>query len=347
MIKLTSLFKYYLFFLAVPLVAQVSPFVESPAFGGTSLFADGMIPIGDTPQARSGKDMLAFGYATGEQGADSFMSLLDDFSSGNLDKLNAAILGFADSPWGLRSRAYGLLMLAKNGSSLTPRQEMTSLWAKSQDNQSVGFDTRRSVVDRLAFTYITQGKRYLGSTLRIERWSFGNAYRELGAFTPDAALSQARDLLDYDRIQKRNNITYALDAFVGIELPEGIRLAIHADRLTTKRLGRFGDVEEKPQYRAGAQIDIGALFELTVESDINKAMRMPFPVEQKTMAASLKVKANTLITFAIGIERKTMDSQHTTRTGLNVWITGKKHRVGVGLQLGQNRAPWGATWKIQ
>jgi hypothetical protein len=211
------------------------------------------------------------------------------------------------------------------------------------DSETVGFDVRRSVVERFSVSYTSQGKFYYGGTLRIERWGLGSNYQELSAFSPDANLSQAKGLLDYSETQNRS-ITYAIDTFTGIEIANSLRLAIQANRLTSRRLG---DVEEKPQFRAGAQVDLGTMVQLTLESDINEAMRTPFPVMQKSAAVSLKVRANALIAFAIGAERKTMYGRHTVSAGLNAWITGKKNHFGAGFQFGQEKAPWGATWKIQ
>ncbi|MDR1841105.1 MAG: hypothetical protein LBQ86_04175 [Holophagales bacterium] len=343
---MTSYLKASLFCAAVitalPLAAQVPPFADGPAFGGTKLFSEELNPWRRSSQTPQAKEFIAFGYSQGEQGADNFMSCLGDFESGNPSKISAAILKLAESPWGLRSRAYGMA-ISGNGTTLTlSREEMTSLWADAQDSEIAGFgvdfDTRRSVVDRFAVTYSSQGKYYYGSTLRVERWRLGRVYNQLGA-----SLSQAKSLLDYDETQNRNT-TYALDAFIGAEIGSGMRLAVKMDRLASRRLW---DVEEKPQYRAGLQMDLGAMFQITLESDINEAMRMPFPVDQKTAVASLKVKANSYITFAIGAERKTMDGRNTTRTGINVWITGKKYHLGAGVQLGQDETPWGATWMIQ
>ena len=329
--------------LTPPLAAQVPPFVDGPVFGGTKLFSEIMLPAGHASRLNSDKGFLAFGYAEGEQGADNFMSYLDDFSSNAPDKISAAISKLADFPWGLRSRAYGLAFSGSPYTVTLSREEMTSLWAKAQNAESVGFDTRRSVVDRLAITYISTGSKYWGSTFRVERRSFGGVYNELSAFSPEANLSRAKGLLDFDETQSRN-ITYAIDGFAGVEVADGLRLAIHVDRLASRRLW---DVHERPQYRAGAQLDLGVMLQLTVESDLNQAMRMPFPVDQKTMAASLKIKANALITFAIGAERKTMDGLRTTKTGLNVWLKGKNFSLGAGFQFGQDKTPWGATWNIQ
>ena len=325
------------------------PFVDGPVFGGTKLFSEGLVPTGSSVRPLDFRNILTglgftLGFASGDQGAGKFMSYLNDISSNSPGRINSAMLELVDAPWGLRSRAYGMAFYDRSSAMFLTREEMTSLWANALDGEAIGFDARRAVVERFTLaTHTSEGKYYFGGAVRIERWGLGNAYHELGAFSPDAGLSQAKSLLDYDETQN-HSITYAIDAFAGVEIANSLRLAVHANRLTSRRLG---DVEEKPQFRAGVQIDLGTMVKLTAEADINEAMRIPFPVMQKTAAASLKVKANALITFAVGAERKTMDGLQTTSVGLNAWITGKNHRLGAGFQFGQDSTPWGATWKVQ
>jgi len=340
MVRLTFLLKHSLCCLVVPLAAQVPSFVDGPTFGGTKLFSGGLIPVGNAVHQVPPRGFFALGIAGGDQGADRFLASLNDVSGGDPNKINKAILDMEESHWGLRSRAFGLA-LHDNGTTISlTREEMTSLWATNvPDSEIIGFDVRRAVLDRFSLTYSSQGKYYYGSTLRVERWSLGSAFRELEW----ANLSQAKGLLDYNETQNRS-VTYALDAFMGVEIANSLRLAVQANRLTSRDLG---DVREAPQFRVGAQIDLGTMVQLTLESDINETMRMPFPVHQKTSAISLNVKANTLIAFAIGAERKTMDGRQTTRMGLNAWITGKNHHFGAGFQFGQDAAPRGGTWKIQ
>jgi len=345
MVRLSDLLRCSVFCSVVPLAAQVSPFVDSSAFGGTKLFLDGIVPAGGAVHPNYAPGFFALGFATGDQGSAKFMSYLDDVSSGDPGRINNAIAELADSPWGLRSRAYGLAWRDRGAVVSLTREEMTSLWTSvlGSETGTLGFDVRRSVVERFSLTYTSQDRFFYGGTLRIERWGLGNAYQELSAFSLDANLSRAKDLLDYSETQNRS-ITYAVDAFTGVEIANSLRLALQTNRLASRHLG---DIEEKPQFRAGVQIDLGMMAQLTLESDINEAMRVPFPVMQKTALASLKIRANALITFAIGVERKTMDGQQTTNAGLNAWITGRKHRLGAGFQFGQDRSPWGATWKIQ
>lgn len=365
MIRLLCFLFCNFFSLVVPLMAQVPPFAESTVFGGSKLFIEEFIPSMSAKISPSRK-YFAIGFAQGDQGAGKFISGLDDFASGDFQKVNNAVIKLGDAPWGLRSSSYGLSIHERGTTISITRQEMTSLWAYAWfDNETVNFDVRRSVTDKVSISSVGSSKSgafFYGGTLRIERWNYGNEFKLLRSY-PDsnsfaynnldsladaygepweiANINQAKSLLDYDDTPNKN-ITYALDLFAGLEIAGSLRLAIHSDRLTTRYLG---DIEEKPQFRGGAQIDLGSFAQLSLEADLNEAMRVPFPHLRKSESVSLKIKANALITFTIGAERVTLNGHETTRAGLNAWITGKKHRMGMGFQFGQDTTPWGATWR--
>jgi hypothetical protein len=311
-------------------------------------------------QTAPARGYFSAGFATGDQGAGKFLSSLDSIAGINLDNFDAsedpiayknaidtimnAINELSESKWGMRSRAYGMALHDPNSSLVLTREEITSLWAEAMNSRVFEFDVRRAVVDRFAASYFDATKNsafFYGGTFRIERWSFGRTFREMG-LPDDSYIGRAKQLLDFKDASEKS-ISYGMDAIMGVEIASGIKIALQTDRLAAKRLW---DVEEKPQLRAGVQVDIGSLAKLAIESDINEAMRMPYPIMQKTALASLKVNANATLTFALGTERKAMDGQSTVRFGLNAWITGKSSHFGVGFQVGQDivRAPWGAAW---
>jgi len=56
--------------------------------------------------------------------------------------------------------------------------------------------------------------------------------------------------------------------------------------------------------RAGLQMDLGSFAQLSVESDINEAARMPFVAKQRTLSASLRVAANPTVQLLLGGQRR-------------------------------------------
>jgi hypothetical protein len=330
--------------LAVPAAAletaQSPFFVESPAFGGASMFVRGVSYRGRDARGADADSFFALGYAQGETGADRFFSRLEDLRGGDAEKSEAAARGLMDGPWGARSRGYGLLVCEKGASLALSREETTSLWAlrgPGAANGIEGFEVRRAVGERLSVGYAGRSGAVLyGSTLRLERWALGATRCGLPGPLPD-------DLFGYTETQRRN-FSYAMDAFLGAELAAGLRFGVQANRLDARRLG---DVEEGPQYRAGVQIDIGQAAQLTVERDINEAARLPFPAPQRSESASLRIRANGLVTLSAGAERRFLGGASSLRFGAAAWLTGKRHRVGAGFQFGGDGQAWGAAWRMQ
>ena len=119
----------------------------------------------------------------------------------------------------------------------------------------------------------------------------------------------------------------AMDFGFTTELAQGLRLGATIDQLNAKRLW---DVELKPQYRAALQMDLG-LGTLTFEGDLNAVERMPFPVKQQSVAASLRYQTSAAVAILVGGERKKIGDVSVTRGGLTLQI----HTSA--LQAGQDR----------
>jgi hypothetical protein len=127
--------------------------------------------------------------------------------------------------------------------------------------------------------------------------------------------------------------TAALDLGFVYELTQGIRFGGTVDRLNSKRLW---DVKERPQARVGVQLDIGRKATLSFEADVNAAQRMPFPVDQRTAAASLHIQATPNVTFVIGAEQKKIGDASVITGGASVKFRTASMVVGFGFQAGQD-----------
>jgi len=341
--------------LAAPsaLSAQAPAYIESPVFGGTSMFLEGVSHMGRDSKRQGTDSFFAMSFSQGDFGADKFFSRLEALKGGDAESADAAARAIKDGPWGTRSHSFGLLVCEKGASIALSREETTSMWAVDGlpdvpgidgINGFDGFEVRRAVGDRLTFGYTDRNDAFLyGSAIRVERWALGatrcdpQGFSMIGGTDPNPD-----DPLDYTETQGRS-FSYAMDAFLGLELASGLRLGVQANRLNARRLG---DVEEKTQYRAGVQIDMGQVAQLSIEKDLNEAARLPFPAPARTEAASLKIRANSAVTFSLGAERRIIGDASSVRYGAVVWLTGKQHHLGAGFQFGGERSPWGATWKM-
>jgi hypothetical protein len=332
-------------------------FTDGTAFGGSRVFSEGLNPLGNparfdltrpNPTVRPGMYLT---WADGGQEAQDFRKALDLL--GNPARLGDGLVQLERSPWGLRTRIYGLGMLADNGHLSLTQEETTSLWARPDTahlgtslplNQST-LDVRRSKVERLVWGVSgVENGQALGATLRVERWSLGTRMGALNPFgTQVPLLPLGGDPYDFRETNQRT-VTATLDTGFAFELTQGIHLGGTVDRLVSKRLW---DVEEKPQARLGLQVDIGTMAKLIAEMDLNEAERMPYPVKQRTAAASLLIHANPTLSFSLGAERRKFGEATVTRGGVTLRIHTPTLVIGAGFQFGQDLPLKGATFAIQ
>jgi hypothetical protein len=137
-----------------------------------------------------------------------------------------------------------------------------------------------------------------------------------------------------------NSWNLGLDAGAVLELAQGVRLGITADQLMPKHLW---DVYLQPQFRAGLQLDLGQIAQLSVESDLNAVERMPFPVKQQSAGASLRFALSPAAAFLVGVEQKKIDSASVTLIGGSIQIKTDSLLIAVGFQAGQDRPMKSAT----
>jgi hypothetical protein len=182
----------------------------------------------------------------------------------------------------------------------------------------------------------------MGFSLRIERWKLGIQELHLNPGASQLALSGGPNPFDFDGMSDKTT-TFAVDFGFSYELVPGVRLGGTIDRLNQKHLW---DVYERPQVRLGLQVDLGTTARLSAEMDANKVQRMPFPVEQSTAAASLKVSANPSLTFLVGLERKKVGEVANLTAGASVQFRTATFLVGLGFQFGQDRPLKGATMVV-
>lgn len=324
--------------LAAP--AQVPLFVDGPPFGGARVFSEGLAPLANSARFDRARNGFYLAWAEGDQGADGALKALD-----RLDQAASLARGLQDlakAPWALRTRAYGMSWVESGVHTSLAREERTGLLAAVDvDPAHVGsgiglnatrFDLRRAVVDRLSIgAGATERGSGYGLLLRVERWKTGQAVAMINPLP--GTLLMPEDPLGF--AETRDTTTVAtVDFGYLVEVWRGARLGVTVDRAIPHR---FGDVKEQPQVRAGGQLDLGERFTFSVESDLNRAARMPFPLKQRVTSASLRMEAGTATTLILGAERQSLAGDPVIRGGLTVWFHAERWSVGLGLQASQER----------
>jgi hypothetical protein len=328
---------------SIPAAAQTPLFSDGTAFGGSKVFAEGISPLGnparfDQPQPQPA---LYATYSDGDQRSKDSKAVFDELGIGsspvtvNTDQLRR----LSDSPWAFRARSFGVAYLDKTGNTSFTHEDQHSFLAAVEGGNTRA-DVRRAAVDRVAMGIgsLEQGTA-MGFSLRLERWQLGTQTQYLNPTGTQLALSGGPNPFEFNEMTKKTT-TVAIDFGFIYELVPGVRFGGTIDRLNQKHLW---DVYERPQVRLGVQVDIGNLARLSAEMDVNEAQRMPFSVNQRTAAVSLRVAANQSITFAVGAERKEIADVAIITAGASVQIRTQSFLVGFGFQFGQDRPMKGAT----
>jgi hypothetical protein len=331
---------------SLPVAAQTPLFMDGTTFGGSKVFSEGTSPLGnparfDQPQPQPA---LYATYVEGDQRSKDNKTVFDELGIGgtavavNADNLRR----LSGAPWALRTRSFGVAYLDKTGNASFTHEDRHSFFAITDGNPSgdTRADVRRSAVDRIALGVgsLEQGTA-MGFSLRLERWKLGTQSQFLNPMGSQLALSGGPNPFDFDDMPNKTT-TVAIDFGFLYEFVPGVRFGGTIDRLNQKHLW---DVYERPQVRLGVQVDIGSLASLCAEMDVNDTQRMPFPVDQRTQAVSLRVAANQSITFVVGAERKRIGNVAVISTGASIQFRTRSFLVGAGFQFGQDRPMKGAT----
>lgn len=333
------------------LSAQAPIFADGGALGGSRVFSEGLNPLGNPARFNRPATGVYLGWAEGDQGAKDTKTALRGLAD---PAAIASGLGtLAEKSWAQRSRAFGVAYVDKGMYGSYTREESTGLMAAPDlDPTHLGsglglngttVDVRRMVVDRMCVGAgsFDQGSGY-GISLRTERWKTGQT---LAAFTPSLGplALDGQDLLAFRDTVGSTRTVVTVDLGITQELFQGLRFGATVDRLLPRR---FGDVYEGALFRAGFELDLGATVKLSIDSDINETMRMPFPVRQRTSTASLRIAPSPSITLILGAERRSMADENLIRAGATLFVHGRTWHIGAGFQAGQDRPMKGAALSV-
>jgi hypothetical protein len=329
----------------LPLAAQ--SFTDGPAFGGSTVFSEGLNPLGSAARyERAGKG-FALGYEDGDLKGRGFPGASNDLDQGLL--LGDAALqlrglqGLSERPLAQRRKAYGIEWTETGGIVFAyQREETRGLLLQADLNPAdvgpgLGANTtqallRRTQLDRVIFgAGSTQGAdgQAFGVRLRLEHWAFGQ-----GDPAPGLGFGPVNTLLDPKIGTSARADVANVDAGYELPLAQNLKLGLTADHLLPHRY--WGGVDSKAQVRAGLELALGAQTALRVETDLNQAQRLPLPVDQRGAAASLRMDLGGTL-LMVGAERRTVMGQNWTTAGASLSFVFSGMRLGLGFQFGDDR----------
>ncbi|HJV90548.1 MAG TPA: hypothetical protein VJ623_09605 [Holophagaceae bacterium] len=334
--------------LTLALPARAQAFADGTPFGGSAVFSEGLDPRSNPARFDRVPEGFYLGFEAGDlkpwSTSDASDSLRDALTAGDAAAEGRALLRLAARPWATRRRAFGLQWAMEGGVRFAYQHEdlrgsraevdLAHLGGALGTNgtQVQGFG---ATVDRLlAAVGSAAGPSGVGLTARLERVRSGREDFALVPGAGQAALTDPAEALQ-GRVRDRSTWTFSTDLGATRELNDWIRAGLTLDRLLPRR---FGEVNERPQFRAGFQFDLTPLVQFSVEGDLNAAARLPLPQKQRVLAASLRVEGLVrVVSFTFGAERRSLEGARSTLVGAAVHVRTAPLLWSLGLQLGDDR----------
>ena len=338
-------------------LAQVLP--DGPAFGGSKVFSLGLNPLGNSARFDQAGSGWYLGRVAGDLKSKDQPAAFDGLAT--LPGVDAAAQAVAlarlsENPWTQRTLGYSLSFAKAGGiHGSISREESTGVLAGPDLDplhrgssaalalNGTTLDLRRAVVTRLVTGVgsMADGAAY-GFAFRLEDWRFGQEVQALNPGPGQVPLGVPKDAADF-ATTSRKRFAASLDGGVVFDLAPGLRIGATVDRIVP---GTLGDLQERPQVRAGLQMDLGSLGQLSAEADLNEATRMPFAANQKGAAVSLRILASPSAQLLVGAERRTLAGAAVNSLGATLFLTFGDYRVGAGLRIGQDRPLLGLGVKV-
>ncbi len=336
--------------LAAPLAAQ--SFGDAPAFGGSRAFSEGLSTKGNPARFDQAQPGWYLDWEMGDDKAKGFKGasdhVLNGFATSDSALALSGLQNLAKTPYAERKRTYGLAVTSQGGvyfalghETLNASRVVTDLdpthFGGGLPLNASAVEVGQARVDRLVMGVGSgmDGQAY-GFAFRVERIRSGRNLQGLnGVSAADASLDFANPT--------RSNLTATLDMGSQFQLAPNVRLALMGDRLIPRTLN---GVQEKAQFRAGVSLDLSPAYALVVETDINKAQRLPLPVDQRTAAASLRMAFGPSLSMKVGAQRKTVDGQASTLLGASLTLRNAPLWVTFGFQFGDDRAQKALAVKV-
>jgi hypothetical protein len=321
---------------ALPLAAQGT--LDSPSFGGSRVFSEGVHSFGNPARFDRCLPGYYFGYQDGDLKAKGNAAALEDLARGS--DLPAALAALEAAPWASRTTGYGLVLTQSGLHGSVSREQWNGL-AASVDrdpahlgaNQGLNLtsaDVIRANVDRVVLgAGSAEGSSGYGFAVRIERWSFGRRTAALNPAAGQDSLAKAPDLLDVSETPSTSTDVNLNGGYV-MALGPGLRFGLMGDHLIPKTIA---GLDLKGQVRAGFQLDVSPSAQISVEGDLNEAIRLPVSLPQKSLSASLRLAFGPALGLTLGAEKRSLGGASTTTAGATVYWKLPTLSVGFGFRF--------------
>lgn len=336
-----------------PGTAQTPFFADGTAFGGSRVFSEGLNPLGNSARLVQAPGGFYASWLEGGREASDAGEAIGKLAAGSASGVSQALRSLARDPWGTRLKGYGLAWVERGAMMSLTREELTGLQVAADADpahldsaHALALNTstaelRRASVDRFVLgSSWREGRVTYGGTLRVERHALGVRDLALNPAAGQGALSgSAFDPWSFTSTSRRA-VSATLDAGMAVAVSEALSVGFTTDRLLRRKIW---DVEEKPQFRAGASLVLNSMLSVSAEADVNRAARFPFPGEQRTASASLRIALGQGLSLQVGAERTSFGGTFVARGGVMLRYRGAGMDLGLGFQAGADRPLKGAS----
>lgn len=321
---------------ALPLAAQ--GFLDSPSFGGSKVFSEGVHSLGNPARYDRCLPGYYLSFQDGDLKAKGSAAALEEVARGTDPASALAALDAA--PWASRTTGYGLVLTQAGLHGSVSREQWNGLAAAvDRDPAHLGAnlglnrtsaDVIRADVDRVVLgAGSAEGSSGYGFAVRIERWSFGRRTAALNPAVGQDSLAKAPALLDVSDTPSTSTDVNLNGGYV-MALGQGLRFGLLGDHLIPKTVA---GLDLKGQVRAGFQLDLGSSAQVSVEGDLNEAIRLPVALPQKSLSASLRLAFGPALGLTLGAEKRTLGGASTTTAGATVFWKLPALSVGFGFRF--------------
>lgn len=324
--------------LAAILPASAQGALDSPAFGGSRVFSEGVNSLGNPARFDRCLPGWYFGAVDGDLQAKGLTGALEALGRGG--DASGPLADLAGAPWGTRTTGFGLVLtqaglhgaIARerwNGLAAAVDLDPARLGAGLAQNRTTA-DLLRADVERVVLgAGSAEGRSGYGFAVRIERWSLVRRTAALNPLGDQRGLAEGPSLLDLDGPGEAA-LDVNLNAGYVAELGRGVRFGVMGDHLVPRTLA---GIAQRAQLRAGFMVEVGRSAQVSVEADLNEAARLPLPTPQRSLSGSVRLGFGPTVGLTFGAERRTAGGVATTAAGATLLWKLPALSVGLGFRV--------------